>query len=42
MPLSRKQIALIHVAKSKLGIAEDEYRSCLVQIAGVESSKDLD
>ncbi|MGS4946972.1 regulatory protein GemA [Meridianimarinicoccus sp. RP-17] len=42
MPLSTKQLALIHVAKAKLGITEDQYRACLVQIAGVESSKDLD
>jgi len=42
MALNNKQLALIHVAKTKLGITEDQYRSCLVQIAGVESSKDLD
>lgn len=42
MPLSKKQKALIHVAKAKLGLGEDAYRSCLVQIAGVESSAELD
>lgn len=42
MPLNCKQIALIHVAKAKLGIAEDDYRACLVQIAGVTSSAELD
>lgn len=42
MPISKKQLALIHVARSKLGISEDEYRACLVQIAGVESSTHLD
>lgn len=42
MPLNRKQIAILHVAKSKLGISEAEYRAALVQIAGVESSTELD
>ena len=42
MPLNRKQIAVLHVAKAKLGISEAEYRAALVQIAGVESSTELD
>ena len=42
MPLNRKQIAVLHVAKAKLGISEAEYRAALVQIAGLESSTELD
>lgn len=42
MPLSRKQLALLHVAKAKLGLGEDAWRSRLVQLAGVESAAGLD
>ena len=42
MSLSRKQIALIHVAKKKLNLTGEHYRGILNAIAGVESSKDLD
>lgn len=42
MALSRKQYALLNVAKGKIGLDEDAYRSCLVQIAGVQSATDLD
>jgi len=42
MSLSRKQKALIHVAKSKLELTEGMYRAALVEIAGVTSSTDLD
>jgi hypothetical protein len=42
MSMSRKQLALLHVAKSQLNLADHEYRAALVQIAGVASSKDLD
>lgn len=38
--INRKQIALIHVAKSKLNLGEEEYRDILEQF-GVSSSKDL-
>ena len=41
MPLSRKQTALIHVAKKQLGMADDDYRAILRQEAGVDSSRDL-
>lgn len=42
MTISRKQKALLHVAKSKLGLTDAMYRSALVEIAGVTSSTDLD
>ena len=42
MKISKRQIAMIHVAKKKLGLTDDQYRSVLVQLAGVTSSKDLD
>lgn len=39
---SKRQIALIHVAKSRLRLRDDEYRAILRRVAGVDSSKDLD
>lgn len=42
MPLNRKQSAVLHVAKSRLKLSEEEYRSALVTLAGVTSSKELD
>ena len=42
MTLSRRQITLLHTAKSKLGLSETEYRSALVHLAGVESATELD
>ena len=42
MSLSNKQKAILHVAKAKLNLTDEEYRTALVQIAGVESSKQLD
>ncbi len=42
MTISKRQIALLHVAKAKLGLTDAEYRAALVQIAGVESSTELD
>lgn len=42
MPISRNQIALIHVAKAKLELTEAMYRAALVEIAGVTSSTELD
>lgn len=42
MSISRKQLALIHVAKSKLGLTDAMYRSALVEIAGATSSTELD
>lgn len=42
MTMSRKQLALIHVAAKKLKLDDGHYRSALVQIGGATSSKDLD
>ncbi len=42
MPLSRKKISLLHVAKARLGIGDDAWRDMLARTAGVTSSKDLD
>ena len=39
---TRRQLALIHVAKAKVGLTEDEWRAALVQVAGVESARELD
>lgn len=39
--LSPDKIALVHVAKKKLGLADDDYRAILLRVAGVESSRDL-
>lgn len=38
--ITPKQIALLHVAKTKLGISEEDYRSLLYQY-GADSSKEL-
>lgn len=42
MALDKKRIGLVHVAKTKLGLTDDDYRAILGRVAGVESSKDLD
>jgi len=42
MKPTRKQLSLIHVAKSRLGLTDDDYRTILRRAAGVESSRDLD
>ena len=42
MPLAKRQIQIIHVAKSKLALDEDTYRDILFAHAGVRSSKALD
>jgi len=42
MSITKRQIALLHVARGKLGIADADWRSALVQIAGVTSSTELD
>lgn len=41
MKLSRKQIAVVHVARRELGLGEDEYRDILRRLAGVDSAADL-
>lgn len=42
MSLTRKQNALLHVAKTKLGLTDNAYRSALAELAGVTSSTELD
>lgn len=42
MHLSRKQLSLIHVAKTQLALTDEDYRAILLQVAGVTSSSDLD
>ncbi len=42
MTITKAPITLLHVAKGKLGWDDDLYRSALVRIAGVTSSKELD
>lgn len=40
--ISRKQTALLHVARKQLGMAEDDWRAVLWQEAGARSSRELD
>ncbi len=40
-PLSSRQIALLHVAKAKLGLDEGSYRSVLSLYGGAESAKEM-
>lgn len=40
--MNRQRIAQIHVAKARLGLTDDAYRTLLRDHGGVESSKDLD
>ena len=42
MCLTVPQKRIIHVAKAKLGLSDDDYRAALVRIAGVTSSNELD
>ena len=42
MTLARKQISLIHVAKARLGLEDDDYRAILMRCGSVASSRDLD
>ena len=42
MALTRKQTALIHVAKKQLGLGDDDYRAVLLHEAGVDTSRELD
>ena len=41
MPLTKQQIAVIHVAKSKLALDDADYHAILEQYAGVSSSREL-
>lgn len=40
--LTKRQLALIHIAKQKLDMDDREYRHALLHFTGVESSKELD
>jgi hypothetical protein len=40
--LDRKKLALVHIVKKELRIADKDYRCLLKRIAGVESARDLD
>ncbi|GAB4366882.1 MAG: hypothetical protein Kow00114_25140 [Kiloniellaceae bacterium] len=42
MTIARKKLAVVHLAKARLGLDEDSYRDLLRQAAGVGSSKQLD
>lgn len=42
MPLTRKQLALIHLAKKQLQLDDEDYRALLKAAAGVASAKELD
>jgi phage gp16-like protein len=37
----KRELAMIHIAKTQLGLDEDTYRAMLRSVAGVESSPDL-
>lgn len=41
MPLSRGQNRLLHVARRQLHLDDDTYRTILIKLAGVETSKKL-
>ena len=40
--ITKKQIALLHVAKRDLGLTDDDYRAILARYGHCESSADLD
>jgi hypothetical protein len=42
MALTNSQKAILHVAKAKLGISDETYRTALVQVCGVTRSTELD
>ena len=42
MSTRNKKLGLIHIGKQKLGIADDDYRDMLEQVAGVRSAAKLD
>lgn len=42
MKISNQEKALVHVAKNRLGLTDDEYRDLLHAECGVESAKDID
>ena len=42
MALAPKKISLIHIAKSRIDMTDDDYRAMLLRVAGVGSSRELD
>ena len=40
--MDKKKLALIHIIKKELNLADSEYRDILQKAAGVKSAKDLD
>jgi len=40
--MDKKKLAIIHIVKKELGLADSEYRKILHDVSGVDSSKDLD
>lgn len=42
MSINKRQIALLHAAKSKLDLSDEHYRAALIQVAGVTISTELD
>jgi hypothetical protein len=40
--LDRRKISLLHVAKARLGLGDEDWRLMLLRVAGVESSTQLD
>ncbi|MCK9614634.1 MAG: regulatory protein GemA [Candidatus Omnitrophica bacterium] len=40
--MDKKKLAIIHIVKKELGLADSEYRKILQDVASVNSSKDLD
>jgi phage gp16-like protein len=39
--LAPAKVALVHVAKKRLGLEDADYRAILLRVAGVESARDL-
>lgn len=39
--IHRSKLAQIHIAKSQLGLSDDDYRALLARVAGVSSAKEL-
>lgn len=42
MNIGAKQLSLVHMAKARLAMADDDYRTILRRVAGVDSAKQLD
>ena len=40
--MDKKKLAIIHIVKKELGLADSEYRAIPRDVSGVTSSKDLD